>query len=91
MNAPTSPPALPWWRRKPTSPGGVVLYLAIMAIISGLISVLINRLLNSPAPWGHFGGGVVISLVLNGITLSLKHHREHAGPATTPAIDTPRS
>ena len=81
----------PWWRRKPTSPLGIALFLIGMTIASGLFSVLINHLLGSSAAWGHFGGGAVMGLVINSITLSLQHHQagsSHA-PVTAPTADAP--
>ena len=68
---------LPWWRRKPHTPGGIALYLILMAIFSGFFSVFLNRLITGETHWNQFISGAVIGLVINAVTLALQQRQAH--------------
>jgi hypothetical protein len=80
-NVAAVPPARPkWWRWQPTTAVEIVFYLALMAVISGLISIALNGLLGAGHPRDNFISGAVIGVVINGVTLWVKRHHHH--PAT---------
>jgi hypothetical protein len=78
-NVAAVPPARPkWWQWQPVTPMETVLYLLLMAVISGIISILLNGLLDSGNTRDNFVSGAVIGVIINGVTLWVKRHRHHA-------------
>lgn len=79
MTVQAATPAKPkWWRWQPVTPAQTVVYLAITALISGCVSVLINRIFSDTDTAAHFVTGVVLGLLTNGLTLWVKRHHHHA-------------
>ncbi len=78
MTAQTAVTAKPkWWLWQPVTPVQTVVYLAATALISGVISVLLNRIFSNTDVLEHFVTGVVIGLISNSLTLWIKRHRHH--------------
>jgi hypothetical protein len=90
MQAVETHPQIAWWRRKPTHPRSITLYLLALGILSGLLSVGFSRLVYGSTEWAHFGSGAFLSIVINGFTLSLTHHKEQVAlhAAHVPPADT---
>jgi hypothetical protein len=72
-------PAVPkWWQWQPRTRAETALYLLAMALLSGVLSIVLNGLFGGEDhQWGHFVGGALISLPINGLTLWIKRHPRH--------------
>ena len=66
-----------WWQWQPKTAPETVVYLLAMALVSGVLSIALNALFGGDDQWGHFVGGALISLPINGLTLWIKRHPRH--------------
>lgn len=67
-----------WWQWQPVTPAETLLYLLVMAVLSGLLAVLLNAVFAGGNPWAHFMPGAILSVVINAVTLWIKRHPRHA-------------
>lgn len=70
-------PKAPWWRWQPVTPAETAAYLLVTTVISGLLSVLLDRPFAKSVVWGDFVSGAILGLAINGLTLWIKRHPRH--------------